>query len=450
MSEMEVEQLVRDEVVTQRAAIEIPGDYSARVLRSIKSASNPSRGLRRGRDLMSAAAILALVAVLAGGIAWIRTHSRPVPGPVVTPAPTAAGQPGALTYPGQPMRFVTAQVGWRVVPQHLYRTPDGGRSWQTVLTIQTGALAASASWFFDDRRAVAVSAGSSGYRLYRTIDAGATWQEAALPSATFPVTVSSQASFISPTDGWILSGDGPDPSSLANVRLYRTTDGGLHWSEANHSTKQTTSGSIPLTGVLDHLTFRDASSGWITARESSGPAVYATTDGGRTWHGQKLPPAPGYDLKGAYPLAPLFPSGSLEGLLPVQVWLPLPPGSPGRSTYSRMILYRSQDGGRTWSSPVVLPATSPTDSGVSGGFLGSYWWLAAWREIWVSQDAGRTWSHLQPHLAQDERITNVGFADSMHAYGQLIAGPATAALEHVSDIESTDGGLTWHPVQLPG
>jgi photosystem II stability/assembly factor-like uncharacterized protein len=412
------------------------------------------------RTHWSATAAVAILAVLLVSVlvAVSRAGSESRSAPAVPPAPAVQyGQQGALTYPDdEPIRFTSAQVGWRIAigptggaSGDLYRTSDAGRTWK--LAMARVVAYRGWRWFFDDRRAVVVGGDTqSGYRLNRTVDGGNSWQQAPLPSGAQPWMGTTLGSFASPMDGWILVGAGPNVTSLQALTLYQTTDGGSHWITVTRSDRQSPAGGLPVTTIINRMAFTSRSTGWITARGSAGPAVHLTTDGGRTWSSQRLALAPGYSPTASEAHAPVFPGGGREGFLPVYVDLPVPPGSPARSYYVRVLIYRTQDGGRTWSSPVVLPSTAASDTVISGGFLDAdHWWLAGWKELWVTSDGGKKWAHFQPQLIETGRFGGMSFADAKHAYAVLVTGPATAALERFSYLESVDGGATWHSAQLP-
>ncbi len=240
-----------------------------------------------------------------------------------------------------------------------------------------------------------------------------------------------------------------DNASGDALRLIHTGDGGRHWVTA-------TASAPPRDGetgrmYVGDMVFASARRGWITGSVGgSVPAVYATTDGGGSWTVQRLSPPAGYDLAGAGLTGPLFPGGTADGFLVFRVSLPVPANSPPRSVNFRTFLYPTHDGGRTWLSPVALPATAPSDTVSCVGFLdASHWWLSGWRELWTTGDGGRTWQHFAPTFSGDGRFGCVTFADPVHGYAELVSGPATAALERIGYLESRDGGKTWSPTSLP-
>lgn len=79
------------------------------------------------------------------------------------------------------------------------------------------------------------------------------------------------ASFVSGSVGWLLA---TSPAGSKRIALRRTGDGGRHWSAA------------PMAG-LPRLTTDQVSSIWFADRRDGwlfGPALFATHDGGASWH----------------------------------------------------------------------------------------------------------------------------------------------------------------------
>src|ERR1700722_1015514 len=94
------------------------------------------------------------------------------------------------------------------------------------------------------------------------------------------------ASFVSASDGYLLGITLSDcaASTAAKIVLRKTTDGGLHWTALPAppapwgGVAPDGTGSIPADGVTSVL-FADARDGWVY-----GPGLWATHDGGATWH----------------------------------------------------------------------------------------------------------------------------------------------------------------------
>ena len=70
--------------------------------------------------------------------------------------------------------------------------------------------------------------GKLGGRIWRTVDGGRTWQASSLPAGR--TDVGARTSFVSPSTGYMLLRAAGAAASAAQV-LYRTTDGGASWTD---------------------------------------------------------------------------------------------------------------------------------------------------------------------------------------------------------------------------
>ena len=121
-------------------------------------------------------------------------------------------------------------------------------------------------------------AASGNPALLRTVDGGATWTPACLPSAavTGPGAFRGIEFSTDGEHGWAVGGTPTDAVAL------RTVDGGQHW----------LTGTLPagIAGTLNDVGFADVRHGWAVGHlTGTGPAnaagglVLATGDGGATW-----------------------------------------------------------------------------------------------------------------------------------------------------------------------
>jgi photosystem II stability/assembly factor-like uncharacterized protein len=101
------------------------------------------------------------------------------------------------------LSFVSAAVGFAATypDQHLYKTQDGGTSWQLV----NEALPGSSGQFINEREGFF----SNDTKLYYTRDGGNTWQQAyqVAPLNKYPASINS-INFPDPTVGFAVTADG--------------------------------------------------------------------------------------------------------------------------------------------------------------------------------------------------------------------------------------------------
>ena len=172
--------------------------------------------------------------------------------------------------------FINTMTGWASGNcagggPFFYVTHDAGRTWSLQsLPLpggfdQGGGATTSLPVFFSDRSGYFV-ASSSETIFYTTADGGTNWVPHPLPVGNSWQPFGSIA-FTSLGDGWLISGDG--------ALIYRTNDGGRHWTSFQASPQ--------LTGlqVFDAIDATHA----IAVLNPSGTqnALIETSDGGRTW-----------------------------------------------------------------------------------------------------------------------------------------------------------------------
>jgi photosystem II stability/assembly factor-like uncharacterized protein len=206
----------------------------------------------------------------------------------------------------------------------LYRTVNGGRSWQLVSSVPFGgALVAppsgSSTAFPSPSEGFAVSSyGTTAGWLYRTADGGKHWQKVALAS---PAGYSGPALFGTPQ--FFSANVGLVPALLKQkatgrgaLVVFLTRDGGQHWAAVFAPPGNPSQGTVPFTaaspshwfvytgrwlyasdntgaswtklipgpaavaGAVHALQFASARDGWAIV----GSSLEITTNGGRTWH----------------------------------------------------------------------------------------------------------------------------------------------------------------------
>lgn len=206
-----------------------------------------------------------------------------------------------------PAVFVDALHGWFLATDHfpgydpgsayigkeiaLYRTSDGGKSWQRVAsgpaTSQLPATSDDAYGIVPLTAATRMQfvtattgwlVGSSFHKdqsefswLYVTHDAGVTWQQVDISFAPQSLLLWSPQ-FFTQRDGLLPAyTSGSAPQNAPGTLLYATHDGGLTW----------TATSVPFD--VTNGEFLDMNNAWASAVNGNDKAFYTTSDGWQHW-----------------------------------------------------------------------------------------------------------------------------------------------------------------------
>ncbi len=164
------------------------------------------------------------------------------------------------------VRFSSPRQGW-IVGHRSYRTTDGGDTWALM---HEYSEVEERSWFFtgqaidfiDSAHGWVLDArgGDDPRRLFRTRNAGATWDTLAIPGEQRAFFID----FVDSANGWIVRENG----------IFKTTNGGATWNPQLQ---------LPAYDEWDYPTpiqFLDASLGWVVWANGE---IRKTTDGGATW-----------------------------------------------------------------------------------------------------------------------------------------------------------------------
>jgi photosystem II stability/assembly factor-like uncharacterized protein len=436
----------------------------------------PPRAARVGRALA-----LMAVSVLVIGIATIAyAHPRLSLGSDRSSqgASVSASQPA---YRLAALDFVDPSTGWVVaeLASHdfaVLHTADAGRTWTRQLS---GALSDVGEYarFFDPLHGVIVVLGSHAMIL-QTADAGKSWVRRDRVIDGRSVL---SAEFVDPNHGWLLVQVQRTDAGPAFEILYRTSDAGVTWDDL---------GDPVMAGDWAfRVVFADAHRGWLYSL-SDKPYAYASLDGGVTWRRVTLPaPRAGWPAAPAGSLLseeffvaarPTIGAGVAAAVVPIA-----PP--KGRSSDGVTLVgyppltVRAFDGGGAvtimyttfgdWSpyrytsilsEAGVLPVApdqvelSSLDGGLSWkaasvpsayGAIGyadalDWWWVGA--GSWAtSADGGITWTGIRPLSVPPPLPGSLQVLDADHAWFGTM-GSSTPLLQ-----ATDDGGHDWRAVNLP-
>lgn len=258
--------------------------------------------------------------------------------------------------------------------------------------------------------------------LYRSTDRGETWEQRPLPPAgQFPAIA-----LVSDREGWVQE-LGPFGLNCATAvaRFWHTTDAGASYEP------------IPPAGLPDRrcksgFSFADASRGFVSDwAPGTAPRVHRTTDGGRTWTGSALPDPPGFTTGSG---GPTLVAGEVRSFGTTLLADATAQTGTGVNAY----LFRSLDGGATWTYLATVPSGAERGLGLATATR----WLSleppAPRE---TTDAGASWHPYTSDYQQAAPVPpTVVFADASVGYA-TVRGSIQRTL---------DGGAHWSAIKTPG
>jgi photosystem II stability/assembly factor-like uncharacterized protein len=263
----------------------------------------------------------------------------------------------------------------------LYRTIDGGLTWTISSTPFSGGdlsyIDVNNGWMLAD---LGVGAGSNAVAVFQTSDGGATWTQTYtndpnLPDAGDSLPLGGIKSDLVPLNmqtAWV-SGVTYAPGT---VYLFRSDDGGHTWTLVNPELPAGAE-NFELGVDRDQMKFFSAKDGFLVVRmsgDSTQTAVYTTNDAGNTW---TLTPT-------------LIPNAGASEFLSAEEAI----------IYNGEQFYVTRDAARTWST--VSPNIVFGDSFASMNFVNlNIGWVitvdpASHRSLYRTNDGGTTWSPVLP------------------------------------------------------
>ncbi len=366
-------------------------------------------------------------------------------------------------------------VRWDWLGGRLWRTADGGKSWQDATPPGFNQFSAGRpgnsrgdEYFFDSQFALFSNFGYSLDKtkdttgLWRTTDGGKTW------SFSKRDDVLGDFHFPDARHGWARTED--DGLGSAYVRYFQTEDGGVNWAPVKIIPPGGEVGEGSLAGTMhlsniagDKITFFPPAKAIITTdnnldfeRPKGAVHLQLTTDLGKTWRNLTLPlPAGPYHNSFFHTFPPTFFDAN-HGVLPVSVFEYGKDGT-GRIVGINdlaMIFYASDDGGETWTDVAELPhhPRNPNSNSRFGAVFAFSPKNILVREgaiYHVTQDAGKSWQDIHPRFdpppaTSDPDHWRIEFWDRNHGTTTIFDDLGNHAL-----YQTSDGGETWMGINLP-
>jgi len=411
-----------------------PGTRHASVLRiGPRTGHLTEAGLPVGREPQAAAA--------SGTTLWVVTAQSLTRIDLVTcahgrcrrPAPPAALPAAPAPVWLDSLQMVSAADGWALartkspaapVPAALMpvRTIDGGHTWAPVTPTQakpllTPSAAGSHAVLLavsPSRAWLAVTRAHAGGRpavtqVFGTAGGGRSWN---MSAPIHGPGIARWLDFSDTAHGWLVQDLG---AAMGNdpVRLYRTSDGGRHWSLIAASPLQTQPGTglgtLPSACDKTGIAFATPADGWLTgACFPLADAVLASHDGGVNWAPQALPLPADACMPDVCIISPPRFFGS-TGFLTID--------HGGKPPY----LLVSHDTGATWQAVAVPQAAGPAStarffSARQGLLISAASQDTPGRVFYLTSDGGQTWTpvrqglRFQPGMTVDFVSPHAGFA----------------------------------------
>ncbi|MEO1449269.1 MAG: T9SS type A sorting domain-containing protein [Bacteroidota bacterium] len=309
------------------------------------------------------------------------------------------------------MDWRSEQAGHLIHRDSIYRTQDGGQTWAVQHSLAPNTAYQSSSYFTGlDFPADSIGyAVGTGDKIFKTTDAGASWQQLQWSTSTAPYRYLSSVTFVDDSVGFVAGYEVDDIHlNIGAYRplVYRTEDGGQSWTETQLAeTDHHFYRVYPVGNQTLYLT--------MVNRNYVLPAdrLLKSTDNGTTWSE--------IDLPGISPLTSLVIRGAhwfsaQEGVLL---------GSP-ELTGDSVHIYRTEDGGANWNKIDLSQGIKPAfrkvpnlalsfsgDKGLITGATGN---------MLTSIDRGQTWNIVQNGQPDIYDLSVQGGEMFAAAFGDLI------------------------------
>ena len=247
--------------------------------------------------------------------------------------------PSGTTAELRGLSVVSDKVAWASGARGtVLRTVDGAH-WQAMQVPDADKIDFRDIHAVDAKTAVAMGAGpGAASRIYRTTDGGASWQ---LQATNGYADGFWDAMAFWDKDNGILFGD----PVKGRFQVYLTADGGATWHEVQASGLEAlpSEGAFAASGTC--LTVAGSGYAWIATGGASTSRVFHSADHGHSWRAAATPIPAGAAARGVFSVA--FPDPKQGMAVGGDYKEALPAGVNGAAT---------SDGGATWTAMAVEPA----------------------------------------------------------------------------------------------
>ena len=213
--------------------------------------------------------------------------------------------------------------------------------------------------------------------------------------------------------------------NLTNRSVARTLNGGQSWALRTVT-------ALSLTESITSISATSALNAWVSTADTVGGRLLHTTDGGLTW---------------TAPAAPVFGVSTPTFVHFFSATNGVAVADPDTAAGSPFKIFVTRDGGLTWRPATTVPPALTFESGtvLAPAVVGNaLWFVTDESRVFTSVDQGDNWLAAVANTTSSETYA-LAFTDAFHGV-VLSIDNNNVLYEHAT----TDGGLTWLPVNYTG
>jgi photosystem II stability/assembly factor-like uncharacterized protein len=358
------------------------------------------------------------------------TERTPTPYPD-TPSPAQITAPLVETPSLVSIKFLNELDGWGVTETQIVRTNDGGITWYNVTppNLTEAGYSVEAEVLDNDHvwvQKTNFDGDPNSGLLYRTSDGGLAWTESTTPFG------GGDLDFIDENNGWMLAGLGVGAGSMG-ISIFQTSDSGETWEQKYTNDPNLTGAgdSLPLGGLKNGIAPLNMQTAWVYGVVYAPGNIYLfrTEDGGENWSPVSVElPANAENFEVSIDRDQMRFVSATDGFMVLRM--------VGETTQTAV--YTTRDSGSTWTlSPTLIP------NGGASDFLSSEEAVIYnGEQFYVTRDAARTWTIIPPDIKFGETFAGMDFVNALSGW-VITLDPTNNGR---SLYRTSDGGATWFPV----